>query len=214
MAGEVNFSPRLVGFAMQNEPKIRVMQQQVKQAEAMAERTRRDRWPDVSVGFDGRNYSGDGSFRQGMLVLSMNLPWGNSSHYRDDLRREQARVKAAEFDLADYQLSLHGEVHHLTIKINSARREALLYRDQIIPRTESALESARAAWQSGAASFRDVLDARRMLLEGRLMYVRAVTEQYQMMSELVLCCGLGELGALSMIGAEPEIQPGGSSHEK
>jgi hypothetical protein len=43
-----------------------------------------------------------------------------------------------------------------------------------------------------------------MLLEGRLMFVRAVSEQYQMLSELVLCCGLGDLNALSMIGAEPE----------
>jgi hypothetical protein len=43
-----------------------------------------------------------------------------------------------------------------------------------------------------------------MLLETRLMYARAVAEQYQMMSELVLCCGLGDLEALEMIGAEPD----------
>jgi hypothetical protein len=53
-----------------------------------------------------------------------------------------------------------------------------------------------------------------MLLEGRLMYVRAVAEQYQMMSELVLCCGLGELGALSVIGAEPDASTPGGSNEK
>ena len=58
--------------------------------------------------------------------------------------------------------------------------------------------------------FRDVLDARRMLLDARLMFARAVTEQYQMMSELVLCCGLGDLEALQMIGAEPESQNEGT----
>ena len=42
-----------------------------------------------------------------------------------------------------------------------------------------------------------------MLLEGRLMYARAVSEQYQMLSELVLCCGIGDLEALQMIGAAP-----------
>jgi hypothetical protein len=50
-----------------------------------------------------------------------------------------------------------------------------------------------------------VLDARRMLLEGRLMHARAVAEQYQMLSELVLCCGLGDMEALQMIGAQPEV---------
>jgi len=43
-----------------------------------------------------------------------------------------------------------------------------------------------------------------MLLEGRLMHARAVAEQYQMLSDLVLCCGLGDLEALEMIGAQPE----------
>jgi hypothetical protein len=39
------------------------------------------------------------------------------------------------------------------------------------------------------------------LLEARLMFVRAVTEQYLMLSELVLCCGLADLEALQMIDA-------------
>jgi hypothetical protein len=45
-----------------------------------------------------------------------------------------------------------------------------------------------------------------MLLDARIMYVRAVAEQYVMMSDLVLCCGLGDLGALQMIGAEPDTR--------
>jgi hypothetical protein len=81
----------------------------------------------------------------------------------------------------------------------------LLYRDQVIPRSELALASAKAMFESGGA-LRDVLDARRMWLEGKLMYSRAVAEQYEMLSELVLCCGLGDLEALQMIGAAPETE--------
>lgn len=116
-------------------------------------------------------------------------------------------MRATELDAADYDLSLREELHALTVKIDAARREALAYRDDIIPRSESALNSARTGWEAGRNTFRDVLDARRMLLEGRLMYARAVSEQYQMLSELVLCCGLGDLEALQMIGAVPETQP-------
>ena len=47
-----------------------------------------------------------------------------------------------------------------------------------------------------------------MLLDGRLMHARAVAEQYQMLSELVLCCGLGDMEALQMIGAQPETSRG------
>ena len=42
-----------------------------------------------------------------------------------------------------------------------------------------------------------------MWLEGRSMYARAVAEQYEMLSELVLCCGLGQLESLNMIDALP-----------
>jgi outer membrane protein TolC len=204
LAGPVAFNQRLVDFALKYEPKAQMMQQQIKQSEATVDLTRRQRMPDVNVGLEARNYTGDGSFRQGMLVFSMNLPWANDGKYRSDIRREQSKLKATEFDLADYQAGLREEVHQLTVKIDAARREALLYRDQILPRTQAALESARATWEASRGSIRDLLDARRLLLEARLMYARAVAGQYQMMSDLVLCCGIGDLSALQMIGAEPE----------
>jgi outer membrane protein TolC len=214
LAGPVVFNQQLVDLAVKYEPKVQMMRRQIQQAEATAASTRRSRLPDVNVGVEARNYSGDGSFRQGMLVLSLNLPLANAGKYRHDLQRDEAKVKATEFDLADYEWAVREEVHLLTVKIESARREALLYRDEIIPRTTTALDSARTGWEGNQNSFRDVLDARRMLLEARLMYARAVADQYQMLSELVLCCGIGDLGALQMIGAQPAAPPGDKSNEK
>ena len=204
LAGPVVYGSRLSEFALKYEPRIEMLRRQIKQAEATVALTRRQRLPDVNAGLEARNYSGDGSFRQGVLLFSMPLPWVNAGKYREDVNRDEAKLRAAESDLLDYELSVREEVHQLTVKIDAARREALLYRDQIIPRSQSALESARSGWEANRNTFRDVLDARRMLLEGRLMQARAISEQYQMLAELVLCCGLGDLEALSMIGAQPE----------
>jgi len=205
LAGPVYYNQKLVDFAIKYEPKIEMLRRQIKQAEATVASTRRQRLPDISAGLEARNYTGDGSFRQGILLFSMNVPWVNASKYRSEVRRDEAKLKAAELDLVDYELSVREEVHQLTVKIDAARREAVLYRDQIIPRSQSALDSARSGWEANRSTFRDVLDARRMLLEGRLMHARAVAEQYQMLSELVLCCGLGDMEALQMIGAQPEV---------
>jgi outer membrane protein TolC len=207
LAGPVSYSQKLVDFAMKYEPRIEMLRRQIKQAEAAVALTRRQRLPDINAGLEVRNYTGDGSFRQGVLLFSMNVPWVNAGKYRSEIQRDEAKLKAAELDLADYQLSVREEVHQLTVKIDAARREAVLYRDQIIPRSESALASARSGWEANRNSFRDVLDARRMLLDGRLMQARAVSEQYQMLSELVLCCGLGDMEALQMIGAQPVVSP-------
>jgi outer membrane protein TolC len=208
LAGPVLYSQKLVDFAIKYEPKIEMMRRQIKQAEATVASTRRQRLPDISAGLEARNYTGDGSFRQGVLLFSMNVPWVNGGKYRSEIQRDEAKLKATELDLVDYELSVREEVHQLTVKIDAARREAVLYRDQIIPRSQSALDSAHSGWTSNRGTFRDVLDARRMLLDGRLMYARAVAEQYQMLSELVLCCGLGDLEALQMIGAQLETVPG------
>jgi len=208
VAGPVPFNERLVRYARDYEPKLRLMREQINQAHATVDATRRSRLPDVSAGAVSRNYSGNGDWRQAEVMLSFSLPVFNTAKYRADIRREEARLRASELDAADYELSLREELHALTVKIDAARREAVAYRDDIIPRSESALNSARTGWEAGRNSFRDVLDARRMLLEGRLMYARAVSEQYQMLSELVLCCGLGDLEALQMLGAIPETEKG------
>lgn len=203
VAGEVVYSERLTSYALKYEPKLKVMRAQIRQAESAVTVARKERWPEVNVGLQNRNYTGNGELRQTEFMLGFSIPFGNSSKYRAAIRREDEKRKAAEFDATDYQQAVREDVHMLTVKIDAARREALLYRDQIIPRSEQALASAEAMFQSGGM-LRDVLDARRMLLEGRLMYARAVAEQYEMLSELVLCCGLGDLEALQMIGAQPD----------
>src|SRR3954468_2793242 len=77
VAEPVVYNERLVRLSLNNEPKIKLLRQQLKQAEASLDLTRRQRFPDVSLGLEGRNYSGDASFRQGIVAFSMNLPWIN-----------------------------------------------------------------------------------------------------------------------------------------
>ncbi|MDD5140607.1 MAG: TolC family protein [Verrucomicrobiales bacterium] len=207
VAGAVVYDTRLVDLALKYEPKTHMQRQQTKQAEAQVAVARRQYYPDVSAGVEVRNYSGDGTFRQEMVTLRMSVPWFNHGQISADVKREQARLSAAQLELANEQAAIREELHLLTIKADAARREALLYRDQIIPRTAATLDNIRAGWQSGQTPFREVLDTHRALLDAQLAYAQAVSEQYQALSELVLCCGLGDLGALQMIGAEPGSAP-------
>lgn len=199
IAPVIAHSPQLESMALKFEPKLRMMRQEIRRAHAAVELTRRQRLPDVSAGLEARNYTGDGSFRQGMISLSANLPWGNGSRYRSDIRREEAKGLATELEARDYELTVREEVHKLLVMIDAARREALLYRDQIIPRSSVGLDSARIAWETGRGLLNEVLDGRRLLLEAESMYAQAVAEQYTAMAQLVLCCGLGDLQALEAL---------------
>lgn len=203
---------RLTGLALRGEARLKVLRQEIRQAEAIALQTRKQRLPDVSAGIDGRQYSGDGGFREGMFSVSLNLPWFNDSKYTADRRRDEARLRATMLEAEDYEIMVMAEVRRLTLAIDAARREALLYRDENIPRAEQALAAAHASWLANRGMFNDIMEARRMVLEGRVMLTRATADQWLMMSELVLCCGLSDLNALDMFGIE--LKSGSSSPVK
>jgi hypothetical protein len=46
------------------------------------------------------------------------------------------------------------------------------------------------------------MEARRMLLDARLDFAKAISEQYQLLAELILCCGLGDMEALEGMGKQ------------
>src|SRR5439155_20563979 len=165
VAPAIPLSSSLLALALRNEPKLRVLDQEIKQAAASAELTRKMRLPDVSLGVEGRQYSGDGEFRSGMFTLRFSLPWVNRDKYRKDYERDKERQKSAEQEREDQVLMVRQELHHLSVGIEAMRREALLYNDEITARATQALTSRLAEWEAGRGAFRDVLDARRMLLE-------------------------------------------------
>jgi outer membrane protein TolC len=204
VAGAIPFTSRLLELAFNNEPRLRVMEHDLKTAQASVDAARLARLPDVSIGAQGRNYTGNGDFRSAELMLSFTLPWGNRSKYDAEIRREYAKRTATEYDIDNERKALAEEIHQVMFMIDNARREALLYRDELIPRSRTALDAAHSAWMSGKGTLRDVIDARRMLTESELMHARAIAEQYQALSELVLRCGLADLTALEKIGLREE----------
>jgi len=204
----------LLTLALQSEPKLKVMAQEIKKAQAAAELTRKTRLPDVSLGVEGRQYSGDGEFRSGMFTLRFSLPWFNGDKYRKDYARDKEKQKTAEQEREDQVLMVREELHHLSVEIEAMRREALLYGDEISARATQALTSRLADWEAGHGMFRDVLDARRMSLDSELMSARATSEQNKMLAELLLWTGLESVEALAPLANEPAIIPDHEGHDR
>ena len=89
-----------------------------------------------------------------------------------------------------------------------ARRQGVLYRDEIVPRSRQALEAARANWLAGPGLFLEVIDARRQLLDAELTFARATAEQHQQLSDVVLAGGFPDLEALLEFVATVQVVPG------
>lgn len=203
----IPFSARLLSLALANEPKLKVMTQEIKQAEADAELTRRTRLPDVSVAVEGRQYSGDGGFREGDFTLRFSLPWFNGGKYRKDYDRDKEKQRSTEQERDDQVWMVREQLHHITVDLDSSRREALLYSGEITARAAQALSSRLADWENGRGAFRDVLDARRTLLDSELASARAVAESNGMLADLLLWSGLETTATLSAMANEPSMLP-------
>lgn len=193
VAGPVPYDDHLVRDAVDLAPRLKIMRQQTEESEATALLTKRRRLPEIGLGVEARQYSGDAGIREGALTVDFTLPWINARRYDSDLRRDLAKRRASERDAAEYELEIREAVHQFTMDMDTARRQALLYRDQIIPLTEQTLSSADAAWQSGLGPFQDILDAHRMLVDNRLTLARAIADQAGKMAELTLLTGVYDL---------------------
>jgi outer membrane protein TolC len=134
-----------------------------------------------------------------MFGVSVSLPWFNRGKYRADLDRDRARAEARRAETADYELEVRRELFRLWTAIDAARRETELLGDQLIPRSELAVDTALAAWTTGRGGFLDLLEARRLLNDARADRLRALVEQHLMIAELTTCCGVGEVDALLML---------------
>ena len=206
-APAVSFSAKLLSLALANEPKLKVLSQEIKQAEVSAELTRRTRLPDVSLGIEGRQYSGDGGLREGDFMVRFSLPWFNGDKYRKDYDRDREKQRTAVHEREDQVWIVREKLHHLSVEIEASRREALLYSGEITTRAAQALTSRRSDWETGRGLFRDVLDARRALFDSELMSARAVTEENEMLAELLLWSGLENIEALASLAGEPSLLP-------
>jgi outer membrane protein TolC len=202
------YTEKLVDAALAAEPDLRVLRQESASAEAAAEVTRRGRLPDVSVGVQARQYTGDGGFREGTLMVSFSVPWLNRGRYDSDLRRDRIRKEASDLAASDHSLSVREELHHHIVELDMDRRQALLDRDQLLPLAEQTLASAREAWVRGIGPFRDVIDAERSLLEDRLELARSISAQNSMIADIKLLTGTRDIADLVALAGDASSEIG------
>jgi outer membrane protein TolC len=99
------------------------------------------------------------------------------------------------------------ELHHLSVDIEASRRQALLNSEEITTRSRQALSSRVSDWETGRGTLRDVLDARRMLLESELMVAQATAEEHQALADMLLWTGFDSEEELLPLSQEPPLLP-------
>jgi len=82
------------------------------------------------------------------------------------------------------QLGLHSELNEIWQKLQVARREAVMLRDEQLPAVQQSFEAISYGYQAGKYGFLEVLDAEQTLFETKNRYVVSLTNYLQTYTEL------------------------------
>lgn len=96
----------------------------------------------------------------------------------------RAEKEASEAELRSMTVMTSADLKSAWVRARTARRLAEIYRTSVIPQGEAALKVAESGYQAEKASFLDLLDAQRSLLEFKLEYHQYAADFAQRYAEL------------------------------
>jgi len=138
-----------------------------------------------------------------IAMVSVNVPiWWDK--LAAGVREARLRRRAAVYRKLDTANRLTAVLKLAAYRFRDANRKISLYRDTLLPKGKESLKATNAAFRAGKASFTDLIDAQRILLEFELAYQRALTDKAQRLAELESLTAQ-ELSQASRKQGEPDI---------
>ena len=175
-------------------PQLKALDYQIAAQKKAVELAGKDYFPDVTLAVDYIDTDGalmptpDDGKDPVVLMASVNLPiWHDK--YRANQRRARARYLAALKQRLGAENALASEVHLALYEFRDAQRKINLYRDSLILKAKQSLTVTQAAFMADKATFLDLIDAERMLLEFQLLYERALADNAQRLAQLEMLIG-------------------------
>jgi outer membrane protein, heavy metal efflux system len=126
---------------------------------------------------------------QWMATAKMTLPWIFSAKYDARVRQATAEAEEAKADYAAMQNQTLFQLHDLFTKVTTTEQLIQVYQSGVLPQAEQSLEAARIGYQHGKASFLDLIDSERTLLDLQLEYYTALGQFEQHLAELEQAVG-------------------------
>lgn len=175
-------------------PELLLQQSLVRARELGIDLALNDYYPDlvfgaeyISVGSEGVAGSNSGEDATVASVsISLPLYW---QKYDANLARARKEKSASERSHRSTLFTLQANLSKVLFNLKDSRRRVSLYQHTLVPKAQQSLSSSYTAFEAGKASFLDLLDAERMLLEFELSLARAQTDYHIAAANLAAILG-------------------------
>ena len=163
----------------------------VAQAQDRTRLARREIWPDLTVGlqYGQRRDPEMGIERMGSVMLGFNLPvFARQRQLR--MRQEAGAMESmAGAELADARAQVDARIAELLADLGRARTLLGLYRGEVLPQAEAAVQSALSSYRVGAVDFMTLVDAQMTVARYRQELHALMAEYGQAVAELEMAAG-------------------------
>ena len=123
------------------------------------------------------------------VSFSMNIPLWRSKVWAG-VTEAHLRQRAAEHDKAKTELTLQSALSRAVYTVDDERRRYALYEESLLPKANRTYESVQSSYSTGSgASFIDLMDSTRTLLDFQLEQVRAAHNARQAAADLEYLIG-------------------------
>lgn len=154
----------LEGFAAKNRPEVVMAARRVESAQAETELARRQWIPDPQLRLEARSYKdAGGGFQEYDTGIFFNVPWVNFRKYSAGVAEARKRVESARENLNGAYTEMSGLLRDQTTTIETSAKNYRLFRDNLLPLAQQAIEAARAGYESDKVGFLELITARRTL---------------------------------------------------
>lgn len=167
-------------------PQLQLAAAQIDASTRTAELTRRNRWPDLTLGVAPMQTGS--RFDTWELMLEINLP------LQQETRRSQERETALLRDAAlarqrATRASVQGDVSELRATYETALHHAHVLESRVLPQIALSWRAAQAAYNSGSGDFSALIDAERALRRARIDAINAAMDARMALADIELRTG-------------------------
>ncbi len=189
--GELTALPPLPDLAELNarlaaSPNLLRARIEVERRLALTEVERSRRVPDLTVSLGARRNEELG-LNQAILGVSIPIPVFNRN--QGNLLEALHRTDKARDELSAAGIRLSNEMTLAYERLSSARQEAGMLQQEILPGAQSAYDAATKGFELGKFNFLDVLDAQRTSFQAQSQYLRALAEARRSAAAIQLILG-------------------------
>ncbi|MFC1724043.1 TolC family protein [candidate division KSB1 bacterium] len=197
---EIEFKPveinidSLYAVFRKNSPHLKMRMKMIKKADGEFNLSKLENYPDFSIGYnyqwiaDDAPLSSDAGKNAQSVMISMNIPlWFGKNRAR--VNDAEMKAVSQEFNYKDFENMRLADIKNAHFGLINAERKIKLYRDNIIPRLQQALNVTLESYKVGKSGFLDLIDSQKLLLQFQLEYEKSISSYFKKAAELEFLTG-------------------------